>query len=210
MATNPYRAESYLKLDVRKGVIRNPMGARMLAIPEQLIQGLHKGLEEETGSAAPVVLYSVGKWWGARYAQRHSDEVRAFHGRALHEIPLAMYVQSLRRSWGLLGWGSLELSFDLAAQGFIVADVSGAPYSASVGKLDRPSDHLVAGVLGSLISQISGRDLGCVEIACRSQGDESCTFVVGMTDRLAPASAWVKQKRPASEILDKLKGVSAS
>ncbi len=209
-AQNPFRAEDYFSLDVRKGVIVNPIGSRMIAVPDQLMQGLEAGLLEETGSATPVILFSVGKWWGARYAKRHGAETKQFFGRELHEVPLAVYLQSLRRSWALMGLGRLELSFKYAEAGFVVADIQDTPYSAAIGKSDRPTDHLVAGVLAALISDISGRDLSCAEIACKSMGDASCRFVVGTTDRLAPVATWVKQRRSVNEILESLRSSQTS
>jgi len=205
-AQNPFRAGEYFSLDVRKGVIVNPVGARMIAVPDQLIQGLEAGLIEEAGAATPVILFSVGKWWGARYAKRHGTETRQFFGRELHEVPLAVYVQSLSRSWALMGLGKLELSFQYAEAGFVVADVQDSPYSQAIGKSDRPTDHLIAGVLASLISEISGRELSCSEIACKSLGDRTCTFVVGTAERLSPVSSWVKQRRTVTEILESLRG----
>jgi len=202
---NHYREDGYFRLNVKNGVLRSREGTRMLTLPEDLIVGLHRGLEDETGAAAPIVLYSIGRWWGRQFARQHEGEIRRFYRRDIGDLPLAFYLQVLRRVWGLFGWGQLDLSFDLQERGFIEALVDGALYSESIGNIGRTSDHLVAGVLASLVSALSGRDLEAVEIACKSQGDPQCRFLIGLSSRTAVISNWVTQKRKADEILESVR-----
>ncbi|MEM1416480.1 MAG: V4R domain-containing protein [Myxococcota bacterium] len=198
---NHYRPESYFSLNVKNGVMRAPTGQRMLTMPEDFLTGLHAGLEDETGQAAPVILYTVGKFWGRQFAKNHAQEIRSFYKKDAEELPTAFYLHVLRRAWGLYGWGHLDLSFEHQEHGFIEAIVDGALYSDAVGNVGRTTDHLVAGALASITSHIAGRDLECVEVACKSQGDAQCRFLVGMSQRVDTVSQWVQQKRSASEIL---------
>lgn len=198
---NYYNEEDYFSLNVRSGVIRSPTGTRMVSIPEDFILGLHTGLEEETGEAAGVVLYQCGRWWGRQFIKRHGGEMRQFYESEQGDLPLHFYLQVLRRVWALYGWGKIDLSFDLRDKGFISVSVENAMYSDVVGNVGRPTDHVIAGVIASIVSDLAGRDLECVEIACRSQGDLRCEFLVGIQSRLDVVAAWMKNRRTRAEIL---------
>jgi predicted hydrocarbon binding protein len=201
LTRNHYVEEDYFSLNVRSGVIRSPIGTRIVGIPEELVAGLHAGLEEETGSAASLVLYTCGKWWGRQFAKRHSLEVRHFYDVDAAALPLHFYSQILRRVWAMNGWGVLDLSYDYRDRGFITVGVQNAMYSDVVGNIGRTSDYIIAGVLSAITTELAGRDLECVETACKSKGDPKCEFVVGIKARVDVIAAWVKQGRARGEIL---------
>jgi predicted hydrocarbon binding protein len=201
-ARNFYNEEDYFSLNVRNGILRSPTGTRMLALPEEMILGLHAGLEDETGAAAPVILYQCGRWWGRQWVRRHGAEIRQFYSTDAGELPLAFYLQVLRRVWALCGWGRIELSFDLRNEGFLECSLQHGFYSEIVGNIGRTTDDLVAGVLSAILSDISGRDLECLEIACRSKGDLRCHFLAGIKPRVGVVREWVKQGRSRAQIVE--------
>jgi hypothetical protein len=203
-ARSHYHEEDYFSLNVRNGIIRSPIGTRMLVIPEELVQGLHVALQEETGGASGVVLYACGRWWGRQFVKRHATEVRQFYQVDLGELPLHFQQQLLRRVWAMYGWGLLDMSFDLRDQGFVEVTVQNAMYSETVGNLGRPSDHLIAGVLASIVTELAGRDVECVETACKSKGDPRCHFLVGIQSRVDVVTAWLKQGRTRAQIVDSI------
>jgi predicted hydrocarbon binding protein len=207
-ARNHYREDEYFSLNVRSGVVRNPLGTRVVGIPEELIAGLHAGLTEETGGAADIVLYNCGKWWGKQFSVRHNQEMRQFFGKDQGELPMHFYLQVLKRVWALHGWGSVALSFALQEQGFIEVAVEQAMYSSVVGSLSRHSDAVTAGFLASVVSDMAGRDLECVEVACKSKGDTRCEFIIGLKSRIDVAQSWVKQGRSRAEILEAIRSGS--
>lgn len=200
-AKNPYREADYFSLNVKSGIVRNPIGTRMLGLPEELIIGLHAGLQEETGEAAGVVLYTCGRWWGQRFWKRHGVELRKFYGCDLADVPLHVQAHVMRRVFALYGWGLVETSFDLSERGFVEVTLANAAYSDIVGNVGRTADHLLAGVLASGFSELAGRDLEASEVACRSKGDTTCAFVVGIKARVAVVEAWVAQGKSRADIL---------
>jgi len=201
VAKNHYREEDYFSLNVRSGVIRSPLGTRMVAIPEDLILGLHLGLEEETGAASGIVLYQCGKWWGRQFIKRHGNETRHFYQLDHADLPLHFFLQVLRRVWALYGWGKIAIDFDLREKGFVAVSVENAMYSDVVGNVGRTTDYVIAGVLASIIGDLSGRELDCVEIGCKSKGDARCDFLVGISNRVDVVTAWVKQGRTRAEMM---------
>lgn len=202
---NFYREEEYFSLNVSSGVLRNSAGVRMLTVPEELLLGLHRGLEEETGIAAPVILYKCGRWWGRQFARRHALEMRQFYDTDAGDLPLGFFLQVLRRVWALYGWGKLDLSFALREHGFIEVVVANPIYSEVVGNLGRPSEQLLAGILASLVSHMSGQELECVQTTCKSRGEQRATFLVGIRSRTDVVAAWVKQNRSHADIVHAIK-----
>jgi len=201
-ARNFFRPDDYFDLNVRNGVNRTPTGTRIVTLPGELIVGLHRGLEDETGSAAPLILYEVGKWWGAQFIEKHGAEVRRFYDTEPGAMPVGFYLQVLKRVWAIYGWGALDMSFEHREKGFILAGVDSPLYSDVVGNIGRTADHLVAGILASVVGSLAGRELECTEIACKSRGDQRCLFLVGMQSRMDVVGNWVKQNRAANEILE--------
>jgi len=202
--SNPYLPEEYFSHNLASGVIRAPTGTRMLIVPEQLLRGIHEALQEETGAAAGVVLYRCGRWWGRRFAQRYLAELRHFYQLDAAELSLGVFVVLLRRAWGMLGWGRLELSFALQDHGFLEAHVHGSVYSDVVGTSDQPSEQLVAGLLASLVSELAGRELECVQTTCKSVGSDRCVFLVGIKSRIDLINTWVRQGRSHATIVESI------
>jgi predicted hydrocarbon binding protein len=100
----------------------------------------------------------------------------------------------------MYGWGVLDVSFALRERGFVDVDVQNAMYSDVVGNIGRTSDFIIAGVLASIVSDLGGRELEAVEVACKSRGDQRCSFIVGLKSRVDVVAQWVKQGRTRAEI----------
>ena len=201
-AKNPYREGEYFSLNVRNGVIRSPIGTRMVAIPEDLVLGLAAGLEEECGSATKVVLYACGRSWGQRCMKRLGIETRQFYQRDQAELPLHFHTQVLRRVWALYGWGLLQFDHSTSDKGLLEAIVENAMYSDVVGNVGKTTDHIIAGVLAAILSELAGRELHAVEICCKSKGDARCHFMIGTEARTKILDSWVREGRKRREILD--------
>ena len=199
---NFYRPSEYFDYNVPNGVIRNSAGTRMLTVPQELLAGVHGALDDETGAAAPIVLYNCGKWWGRRFIERHANELRRFYQKDAGELPLAFFLQVLRRIWALYGYGRLDVSFELEDKGFIVVNVLNAPYSDTVGNLGRPTEALMAGVLAAIITNLAGRDLECAQTSCTSKGERQASFLVGTHARVEVLRSWIKQGRSHGQIVE--------
>ena len=201
-ARNHYQEDEYFRSNIRAGVIRNPIGTRIVALPEEFLLGLHRGLVDETGEAAPVVLHAAGRWWGKQLARRHDVELRQLYGQDAGELSTTFYLQVLRRIWAMHGWGRLDLDFALESKGIIRVTLANSLFATVAGVSDKPVDHLLAGVLGSLVGHLAGRDLEAVEIACTSRGDQQCVFLVGIKARVLVLTGWVRQGRTPAQILE--------
>jgi hypothetical protein len=50
---------------------------------------------------------------------------------------------------------------------------------------------LEAGVLGAFFSQLTGKDLHCIQTTCESLGSDCNRFILGLQKRLEPVEAMV-------------------
>jgi len=201
LGRNHFTPAKYFDANVRGGILRSKAGARMITLNEDFVIGLHRALEDETGAAAPAVLYTVGKWWGERFVKQHELELRQLYQNEIGELPLGIWEVVLRRVWALYGWGRIEMSFALQDRGFVEVVVASPFYSDAVGQLGRTTDHLLAGAIASIVRHLAGRDLEACEVACKSKGDADCRFLVGLKSRVNIIEAWVKQGRSRDDIV---------
>lgn len=86
---------------------------------------------------------------------------------------------SIRR----LGLGSI--SFETAAPGVGAVIWEGSPEADGPGSPSpRPRCHLVAGLLGGLLSRAAGRTVAVYEARCRAGESGPCWFLLGGRDHL--------------------------
>ncbi|MEB3828916.1 V4R domain-containing protein [Phormidium sp. CCY1219] len=201
---NYFAYDVYVRGDLELGLLENRRGDRLLAVPETLIDAIYAGLEEETGSAARLVLFNCGKWWGKNFYVRFCEEINEYYGKPIAEMEMVEFLQCLQQLWKTNGWGILNFNQEYYDRGFLAVKTKHSPYTAKAPNWKRPVCFLEAGILSAYFSQLTGRDLHCVQTACESLGAEFNIFVLGLSDRLKPAEAWVAQGEDHDTIMTKL------
>ena len=201
---NYFVPDAYINGDFESGLIENRRGDRLLALPETLIQGIYAGLEQEIGEASGVVLFNCGRWWGKNFYARFVEEVSDYYGKALAEMEMVELLQCLKQCWKTHGWGTFDLDISYYEQGFLVVKIWNSPFAAAAPQGNRPMCFLEAGILSVFFSQLTGRELDCVQTTCESLGADCNRFVLGLQQRLKPAQAWINEQHEHETILDRL------
>ncbi len=201
---NYFAPDAYVRGDMEFGLIENRSGARLLALPETLLQGLHAGLEEEIGPASGVVLFTCGSWWGKNLYRRMAEELEDYYGQPLAKMETIEFLQSLKECWKTHGWGILDINPKCYQQGFLLLTVQNSPFIEAARKGQRMMGHLEAGIVSGFFSRLTGPELHCVQIACESLGAENNAFVVGIADRLKSVTAWLEEGHDRDTILELL------
>lgn len=189
--SNYFATDAYVRSDLEMGLLENRQGDRLIALPETLIQAIYSGLDKETGQASRLVLYNCGRWWGKTFYSRFSEELTDYYGTPLSNMPMVEFMQSLQQCWITHGWGKIDLDQTYQHRGFLVVKTWNSPFARLAPRKDQPVCHLEAGVLASFFSQITGRELHCVQTTCESMGAECNSFVLGLPRRLEPAETMV-------------------
>jgi predicted hydrocarbon binding protein len=202
---NYFATETYVRGDLEMGILENRRGDRLLAIPETLIQGIYAGLAKETGQASRLVLFNCGRWWGKNFYTRFREEVTDYYGQALADMPMVEFLQCLQQCWITYGWGKLEFDPSYQQRGFVLIKTQNSPFAHQAPSGSTvPACYLEAGVLSAFFSQLTGKDLHCVQTSCESLGADVNRFLLGLPPRLKPVELLVETGQSHEAIVEQL------
>lgn len=200
-----FYGDDYLRHDLRRGTLHSRAGTKMCYLPSEMLIGLHQTLEEEIGEAWPDVMESIGRIWGARVAKRFEREAESYYNRPVHDLPMSEFVALVEGFFRYHGWGKLVIDFGMANNGLLSAKLENSAYVEILGASPRPVDHIVAGLLGSLVGRTSERnDVICYETECTAMGAPVCRFVIGIQIRLKDVPQWISQGISHEQIMERL------
>jgi predicted hydrocarbon binding protein len=188
---NFYLPDVYVRGDLEVGLLENRQGDRLLAVPETLIQAIYAGLEKETGQAARLVLFNCGKWWGKSFYTRFCEQIASYYGVPLANMPMVEFLQALQECWIAHGWGKIALDQTYQSRGFLIVKIWNSAFARLAPKQTQPVCHLEAGILSSFFSQLSSKELTCVQTSCESMGADCNRFLLGLPQRLEPVETMV-------------------
>lgn len=189
--SNYFATDAYVRGDLELGLLENRQGDRLLAIPETLIQGIYSGLDKETGQASRLVLFNCGRWWGKNFYVRFCEQLTDYYSVSPADMPMVEFLQSLQQCWITHGWGKIELDQTYQNRGFLIIKAWNSPFAKLAPQGKQPMCFLEAGILSAFFSQLTGRELHCVQTTCESLGADCNRFVIGLTKRLEPAETLV-------------------
>jgi uncharacterized protein len=201
---NYFAYDAYIEGDFEMGMIENRSGNRLIALPETLIQGIYNAMEQELGQASGLVLFNCGRWWGKNFYTRFVEEVSEYYEKPLADMSMIELMQCLKQCWKTHGWGTMDLDINYYQKGFLVVNIDNSPFAENAPQNLGHMCFVEAGILSSFFSQISGRELHCLQTACESMGEESNRFIVGLKERLQPVEKWVEERKPHNNIMENL------
>lgn len=203
---NYFASDVYVRGTLELGLLENRRGDRLLAIPEPLIKGIYAGLDQETGQAAQLVLFNCGLWWGKNFYARFCEELTDYYHQPMAELSMAEFVQAFQQCWQTHGWGRINLDAHYRPQGFLVVEGRNSAFAPHAPKMDQPVCYLETGILQMFFSQLTGRDLACVQISCESLGHDCNRYLLGLEKRLKPVKAMVEASQSYEAIMASLTG----
>ncbi|MGD1918880.1 MAG: V4R domain-containing protein [Pleurocapsa sp.] len=201
---NYFASSAYVQGDFEFGLIENRQGSRLIALPEVLLQAINVSLKEEVGSAAGIVLFNCGRWWGKSFYRRFNEELSEYYGKPIAQMEMVELLQSLKQCWKTHGWGILNLEMDYYQQGFLIITVENSAFAETANVENQPQCFLEAGIFSAFFSGLTGRNLHCVQTSCESMGAESNRFVVGILNRLKPVESWLEENQDHETIMKRL------
>ncbi len=201
---NYYATDAYVRSDLEMGLLENRRGDRLLALPETLIQAIYAGLQKETGQASRLVLQNCGRWWGKNFYIRFREELTEYYNTSLADMSMAEFLQCLQSCWVTYGWGKIELDQSYQQRGFLIIKTYNSPFASQAPKGDRPVCFLEVGVLAAFFSQLTGRELSCVQTTCESLGADCNRFILGLVKRVEAVEPMVENHQAHDAIMEKL------
>jgi predicted hydrocarbon binding protein len=204
LPSNYFASDVYVRGTLELGLLENRRGDRLLALPDVLMKSIVAGLNKETGQATKFVLRNCGLWWGKNFYARFCEELSEYYQKGVADLSMVEFVKALQECWRTHGWGNLSLNTDHQMQGFLVIEIQNSPFTMHPIQPNQPAGALESGVLQAFFSQLTGRELACVQISCESMGADRNRFVLGLEDRLEPAAAMVQEGQPHTAIMQTL------
>ena len=201
---NYFAHDLYVRGSTELGLLENRRGDRLLAIPDPLLKAIYAGLEKETGQASKLVLYNCGRWWGKNFYARFCEELHDYFNQPMAELSMAEFLQSLQQCWKTHGWGQIQLDVTYRDKGFICVEVWHSAFTAFAPPSQTPSGDLERGILEVFLSQLTGRDLHCIQTSCTTKGDDCNRFILGLEKRLEHAAPMVVQGQSHQSIMQTL------
>jgi hypothetical protein len=201
LPSNYFAHDVYIRGTLELGLLENRRGDRLLALPDPLLKAIVAGLNQETGQATCQVLRRCGLSWGKNFYARFCAELSEYYGKAVADLAMIELVKALQACWHTHGWGTLSLNMDYPPQGFLLIEIRNSPFTAQSIPVDQFSGALEEGLLQAFFSQLTGRDLGCVQISCESMGADRNRFLLGLENRLQPVAAQVQVGQSHTAIL---------
>jgi predicted hydrocarbon binding protein len=201
---NYFATDAYVQGDLELGLLENRRGDRLLALPETLIQGIYAGLDKETGQATRLVLMNCGRWWGKNFYARFCEELNDYYNTALADMSMIEFIQALQQCWVTHGWGKIDLDQTYQNRGFLIVDIVNSPFAKHAPKLNRPVCFLEAGILSAFFSQLTNKELSCVQTTCESMGSDRNRFILGLAKRLEPVEVMVENQMDHEAIMQQL------
>lgn len=201
---NYFAHDLYVRGSTELGLLENRRGDRLLAIPEPLLQAIYSGLEKETGQASNLVLYNCGRWWGKNFYARFCEELHDYFHTPIAELSMAEFLQSLQQCWKTHGWGQIQMDVTYREQGFICIEVWHSAFTAFAPKSQTASGGLERGILEIFFSQLTGRELRCVQTSCTSKGDDCNRFILGLEKRLDNVETLLGQGQSHQSVMQAL------
>ncbi|MBE9178901.1 4-vinyl reductase [Oculatella sp. LEGE 06141] len=188
---NYFATDAYVRGDLEMGLLENRQGGRLLALPETLLQGIYSGLDKETGQAARLVLFNCGRWWGKNFYARFCEDLTDYYRTPLADMDMVEFMHCLKQCWITHGWGKIDLDQTYQHRGFLVINIWNSPFARLALPQSQPVCFLEAGILSSFFSQLTGRDLHCIQTTCESMGADCNRFILGLAKRVEPAETMV-------------------
>lgn len=202
LVPNLYNPETYFKLDIGPGRIRNRKGLKMVTLSNYMIRGLYKGLKKETGPAWVLILKRCGEIWGERYAERLLEEAEEFYSENVGEMKMPRFNALIAEALAVHGWGRAEFDYGKAHNGVILITIHNAITSAALHDVnDRQADILIAGIIRAILSKVTGQDLDCFQIDRVLGKNPKATFVAALSSRLQDVPELVEEGKSSDHIL---------
>lgn len=155
---------------------------------------LRLALEASLGpNKAAEALQKTGQELGARVYEHLAASLRddpAVGGDDPAGLDEAEFWFRLGEIFADLGWG--RISFSELHPGVGLLETFGWAEADPTTAALRPSCHATTGLLANLLGRIAGREVGVLEVACRSRGDLECRFIFGGREALGEIYAGLR------------------
>jgi predicted hydrocarbon binding protein len=155
-------------------MVRVEAEARNVTVPAEVLLHLRHAIRREAGALGAVhALHDAGFAAGEAFFEAFAREV----GSDPASLPAARFWRELDRFFESWGWGKLAQERIHPAFGVLLAREWGE--SDPDSRESQPGCAFSAGVLAHMLGRVAAGPIAVLEVACRTRGDETCSFLIG-------------------------------
>ncbi|GAB6140073.1 hypothetical protein JCM14076_08020 [Methylosoma difficile] len=199
-------SETEQKFDLAGGKVKSNTDVRVIYLSTDIIHAIYDVLKYEAGDAWPLILKNCGVIWGKRVCASLEEELQFKIGKPLGSLTVESYIGVLEAYFARHGWGKMRFYLDDAEQnGIIRARLRNSIFATTLRFVSKPVDYMIAGMLQSIFSAISGHELGCVQVSFEHTGADSSEFLISSKARIEQLSELKKHEMTPNDILERLR-----
>ena len=174
--------EEFIRSRPAEGLLQTPDGRRVAALPEALMQVLHRGSSEPATDNRRHLLYHAGYEWGLQDMLQLSARLREESGGTTNTNLWKMDAPFVLERWAApfaaAGWGACIFDLSSHTKGITFVELRHSA-AAATGNAATPVCHLYAGLFAGALSFYDRVESHAVETECVALGDACCRFIVG-------------------------------
>lgn len=188
------------------GVARDTREQRVVHAPIVLLDALLRTCDRVAPETWSIFCREWGVQWGRRAVVDLETRCLEETERSLRERPMAEVTQRLAESLRAEGWG--ELRFDLEGSrstGAVTLTLGNSALVAASRRDGGRRCHLIAGMVGAVLSHLAGRRLHVEEVECAAHGHERCRMIAVGATRARAVERLAADGVPLADILTNLR-----
>jgi predicted hydrocarbon binding protein len=174
--------DEFIRARPAEGMLLTSDDRRVTALPETLIQTLHRGFTQAGGDNRQV-LYHAGYEWGLQDMLDLNSRMRQETGTEnqpdLWRRDAPFVLERWAAPFAAAGWGACIFDLSFHHKGITFVELRQSAAAAAVGRAAAPVCHLYAGLFAGALSFYDRVETHAVEIECAALGHGCCRFIVG-------------------------------
>lgn len=198
--------ENYVQFSPLNSEIAVHDSLRGVAFDKAFLQGLSSFVSAKSPKKPGDILYSIGYQWGQEvYVKIESLAMLIFPEiRSIKDLSMNQFHQLFTNHLAALGWGNFELK---RRDDFLFVDLYNSIMVDTVkaGNKAHTACELYAGFFAGIFGRISNMELACVEITCKTEGYEWCSFLLDNEETIQMIHKHIRQNFSPLEAFQKVK-----
>jgi predicted hydrocarbon binding protein len=198
--------ENYVQFSPLNSEIAVHESLRGVALDKSFLSGLLAFIENHYPKENKDILYRIGYQWGKEvYSKVENLALMLFpETRSIKDLSMSQFHQLFTNHLAALGWGNFELK---RRDDFLFVDLYNS-IMVDTAKTKTDGDtgcELYAGFFAGIFSRISNMELSCVEITCKADGYEWCSFLLDNEETVNLIHKQIRQNFSPLEAFQKVK-----
>ncbi|MCK6542913.1 hypothetical protein L6Q79_09545 [bacterium] len=182
---------------------------RSFAVDTVFLKALQQSFARLYAAHDQDALYRTGVQWGNSVYAKIETLALTMHpdAKSIREIPMPDFHRLFTNHLAALGWGNFELK---RRDDFLFVDLYHSLWvemlqSQTHDSKPHTSCALYAGFFAGIFSRISNMPLACIEITCKNEGYEHCSFLLDNEETIAMVKARISGKTTPLDAFEKVK-----